>query len=312
MTDVIYPHNQQLYDRRFMNCAERHAIVFLKERREEVDWLLYRSLVSSDEIFRQILQEKKPKYNFNNGCFSVEDFALLGVRVNELRSNDYHSIKKDVDGLIEKQGFVLISGSVFYFDHCPEFRKKHLHHLVVLCGVSEPGNRYDVVDDNPASVLCSYQYNSSKVADFYENNGVRVVRFFTLEAFDKVLAREAFEQRFKTYIKHFSDEQRYYHDIASFLENPFETFDNKLNLLHDGFSLLSGSRNLFAHFLGAFNTNVESISLAQQIAKDAFVLKSLVVKARIMQRMDVHDITSRVEKMRLKEEQLLHALKGNL
>lgn len=309
MTDIIYPHNQQLYDRRFMNCAERHAIVFLKERRTEVDWLFYRSLVSSDEIFRQILQEKKPKYNFINGCLSEEDFALLGIQVNELRSDDYGNIKKDVDGLIDKQGFVLISGSVFYFDHCPEFRKKHLHHLVVLNGLSEDGCRYDLVDDNPASVLCCYQYESSQVADFYDNNGDRVVRYFTLDNFDKELAREAFRQHFKTYINNFSDQQRYFQDIALFLENGFETFDNKMNLLHDGFSLLSGSRNLFAHFLSVFNVNSEWVSLAQQIAKEAFVLKSLVVKARITQRLDVNDIVSRTEKMRLQEEQLLHGLK---
>nr|WP_234015072.1 hypothetical protein [Cronobacter dublinensis] len=144
MTDVLYPHDAQLYDRRFMNCAERHAVVFLKERRAQTDLLFYRALVSSDEIFRQIIQQKKPKYNFVNGCFNEPDLNALGIYPHELRGDGFAQIKPDVDALIRQYGFVLISGSVFYFPHCPEYRQKHLHHLVVLNGVDEAHGRYQV------------------------------------------------------------------------------------------------------------------------------------------------------------------------
>ncbi|ACT08459.1 hypothetical protein Dd1591_3651 [Dickeya chrysanthemi Ech1591] len=308
MTDILYSYEQQLYDRRFMNCAERHAIVFLKERRSEVDWLFYRALVSTDEIWAQIIQQKKPKYNFVSGCFSTQDFAALGIACHELRSDRYAAVKTDVDKLIHQQGFVLISGSVFYFDHCPEFRKKHLHHLVVLCGVDEGGQRYDMVDDNMASVMCRYQYNTRQVADFYENNGDRLVRYFTLDSFDVVQSRDYFKSAFSVYLKNFQDSQRFFTDIIPFLENAFETMDNKLHLLHDSFSVLSGSRHLFSHYLSSLQYKSDWVNDARELGKAAFVLKSLMVKAGITKRIDIDDIATRIEQLRQNEQALLQKL----
>ncbi|EOC0057222.1 hypothetical protein ACI0ZS_002995 [Cronobacter turicensis] len=310
MTDILYPHDAQLYDRRFMNCAERHAVVFLKARRAQTDLLFYRALVSSDEIFRQIIQQKKPKYNFVNGCFSEPDLNALGIYPYELRGECFGQIKSDVDALIRQYGFVLISGSVFYFPHCPEYRQKHLHHLVVLNGVEEAHNRYHVADDNPASVLCQYQYGLEDVAGFFDNNGDRLARWFTLEDYDRDEAVQYFHQALQDYIHGYQDSQHFLSGIEDYLKDNFEAREIKLQLLHDGFSLLSGSRTLFAHYLSLQHPDQCAITeLARQLGQQAFVLKSLVVKARITRRLDIADLVARARQLQEQESALLQALR---
>lgn len=305
MVNDVYPHDAQLYDRRFMNCAERHAVVFIKEQRAAVDTLFYRALVSSDAIFQQILQEKTPKYNFVSGCLGSEDLAAIGIQVNTLRSDRFADIKADVDGLLSDDGYVLISGSVFYFDHCPEFRNRHLHHLVVLRGYDAELGRYDVVDDNPASVLCEYSYPSQQVAEFYENNGDRLVRHFILDDYDDAKAYAYVEQQFRGLLQTHSDSQVFFHSLTDFLEQPFESQDRKLHLLHDAFSLLSGSRNLFAHYLETAGYPSELAGMARSLGQDAFILKSLVVKARVTKRVDIQALNERAQRMCLSETRLL-------
>ncbi|WP_369833887.1 hypothetical protein [Cronobacter dublinensis] len=310
MTDILYPHDAQLYDRRFMNCAERHAVVFLKERRAQTDLLFYRALVSSDEIFRQIIQQKKPKYNFVNGCFNEPDLNALGIYPHELRGEGFAQIKPDVDALIRHYGFVLISGSVFYFPHCPEYRQKHLHHLVVLNGVDEAGDRYQVADDNPASVLCQYQYGLQEVAGFFDNNGDRLARWFTLDHYNSDDATRYFHQALRDHLTHYQDSQQFLSGIEDYLKDNFEAREIKLQLLHDGFSLLSGSRTLFAHYLSLQHPDQDAMTeLARQLGQQAFILKSLVVKARITQRLDIADLATRARQFQEQESALLQALR---
>ncbi|EOC0266562.1 hypothetical protein ACOII5_003730 [Cronobacter dublinensis] len=310
MTDILYPHDAQLYDRRFMNCAERHAVVFLKERRAQTDLLFYRALVSSDEIFRQIIQQKKPKYNFVNGCFNEPDLNALGIYPHELRGDDFAQIKPDVNALIRQYGFVLISGSVFYFPHCPEYRQKHLHHLVVLNGVDEARDRYQVADDNPASVLCQYQYGLQEVAGFFDNNGDRLARWFTLDHYNSDDATRYFHQALRDYLTHYQDSQQFLSGIEDYLKDNFEAREIKLQLLHDGFSLLSGSRTLFAHYLSLQHPDQDAMTeLARQLGQQAFILKSLVVKARITQRLDIADLATRARQFQEQESALLQALR---
>ncbi|ALB72456.1 hypothetical protein [Cronobacter muytjensii] len=310
MTDILYPHDAQLYDRRFMNCAERHAVVFLKERRAQTDLLFYRALVSSDEIFRQIIQQKKPKYNFVNGCFSEPDLNALGIYPHELRGECFAQIKPDIDALIRQHGFVLISGSVFYFPHCPEYRQKHLHHLVVLNGTDEAHGRYQVADDNPASVLCQYQYGLQDVAGFFDNNGDRLARWFTLDNYNSDEATHYFQHALRNYLSHYQDSQQFLSDIEDYLKDNFEAREIKLQLLHDGFSLLSGSRTLFAHYLSLQHPDQDAITeLARQLGQQAFILKSLVVKARITQRLDMADLATRARQFQEQESALLQALR---
>lgn len=309
MADVIYPHDAQLYDRRFLNCAERHALVFLKERLPEVDCTLYRALVSSDDIFQQIIQEKRPKYNFTSGCMAEADLNALGIVTQTLRSDTFASLKTDAAAVLQQHCFALLSGSVFYFAHCPEFRKKHLHHLVVLHGMDAQEQHYRVVDDNPASVLCEYSYAASDVAAFYDNNGDRLLRYFRLDDYAKSVANDYFADAFRAYIDQFQDSQQLFGSVGDYLAMPFEATDNKLQLLHDSFSLLSGSRSLFAHYLRTQAGQETAVELAQQLSHQAFVLKSLMVKARITKRMDVADIESRVQRLQGHETQLLDELR---
>jgi hypothetical protein len=306
MADTLYDYDTARYDRRFMNCAERHAVVFLKARHPDVDQLFCQALVSSDEILRQIVCDKTPKYNFDNGCFTPEALGALGINQHELRSDTFNEVQPQVDALIEQQGFVLISGSVFYFPHCPEYRTSHLHHLVVLAGVDSREGRYQVVDDNAASVLCHYRYDHHQVADFYENNGDRRVRYFTLTPGEPGRAAAWATARFRHHIGHYQDSQAFFTTLGEYLASPFESDTVRLRVLHDAFSLLSGSRLLFGHYLQQAGA-AEAAAQAFAIGQEAFILKSLVVKAQIIGHSDHAVFRARAERVRQQETALLHA-----
>jgi hypothetical protein len=174
LPERVYAYDHTLYDRRFLNCCQRHAVVFLNERGVPIDLLFFRALVPSDLIMTQILLENRPKYAITTDYFSPEDLALLGVTIHEHAAENFGDIRPVALAHINRTGFALLAGDVFHFPHCPEYRISHGEHVVVLRGCN--GHVWSIVDDNHASILCEYEYPEHSVRNFFENNGARILR----------------------------------------------------------------------------------------------------------------------------------------
>lgn len=310
--EKIYDYDAVFYDRRFMNCGHRHAIVLLAERGVPVNFLFCSAYVSSDLIFDQIIVGKRPKFAFESAFYSACDLASVGVTLHEVCADSYSDIAATVEQGIARQGFVLLSGDVFYFAHCPEFRNAHAPHIIVLCGKDAAGN-WQVIDDNATSVLCEYTYSPAIVEDFFNNNVDRKLRHFDVEPVtDLARLREQSLRRLAQLLAVQGDSYRFYDDITPMLADPYDSLPIKLKALHDAFCLLSGSRSCFAGYLQAIGAPAQLVANMLAFAEQAMVLKSMMVKAQITNRINAQKMAALCTELKAREVENSAALTAYL
>lgn len=291
MEDQQFPYDVHLYDRRFLNCFQRHAVVFMKRLGIEVDWLFYNALPAVDAIFQQMVVENKAKYALQSGYFADDDLALLGVRFHERKAERLDDLLPIIHQQIQAYDCAFLSGDVYYFAHCPEYRSSHAQHVVVLRKAHADGT-WDIVDDNPASVLCEYRYPQEVLDQFFQNEGSR--RMFCLEwTPPQHDVERSFRQRHQAFLDNLKDEPWFYGHLEQVLDNPLACDATKFRALHDVFTLLAGSRNCFARYLSMTGVPAATLEKVKEFVKEAGVLKGLMVMAQITGKVRRRDLIER-------------------
>ncbi|WP_422776453.1 hypothetical protein ACOXXE_24100 [Pseudomonas mediterranea] len=292
MEEQQFHYDVHLYDRRFLNCFQRHAVVFMKRLGIEVDWLFYNALPAVDDIFQQMVVENKAKYALQSPYFADDDLALLGVRFHERKAERLDDLLPVIHQQIQAYGCAFLSGDVYYFAHCPEYRSSHAQHVVVLRQANADGS-WDIVDDNPASVLCEYRYPQEVLDQFFQNEGSR--RMFCLEwtPTQQHDIDASFRQRHQAFLDNFQAQPWFYAHLEQLLDNPLAGNTTKFRALHDVFTLLAGSRHCFARYLSMTGVPEATIERVERFAKEAGVLKGLMVMAQITGKVRRRDLIDR-------------------
>ncbi len=286
MTTATYSYDRELFSRNYLNCAQRHSVVMLKERGVAVEHLFYNSLVSTDQTLDQMVRCGTPKYDFEGQCLSTDDLQSLGVTRTEVPGDTFDIVKSELLSSIRRDGFVLLAGDVFYFPHCPEYRVKHLFHLVILRGYDDKSDVWDIIDDNPASVLCEYQYTGEQVAAFYNNNSVREYRSFQQVGLSEDSIHEIFDHKSVEFCANYTDSYQLLTDVQDIIDNPWINQKKILGQLHDAFSILFGSRVCFAAYMDFVLNDVIGQSLAKDAATAAGRIRDSLVRAHITGRLN--------------------------
>ena len=303
--DSIYAYNIELYSRNFLNCAQRHSVVMLRERGVAVDYLFHNSLVSSDEVLEQIVRNLTPKYDFASACLSDDDFRRVGVARECFRVDHYADAQSDILACVERDGFALLAGDVFYFQHCPEYRNRHLFHLVALRGFDDQQSQWTLVDDNPASVLSWYQYPQAQVADFYNNNSVREYRSYRQQPMELAEIRGNSRLAGQRYLAGYNDSGVLLTQLRDIINAPWQSTTLQYGRLHDAFAVMTGSRRCYAAFLALMQPDHASVSLASSCAQLAGRLRNSFVQARLTGRCSVDKICARASELYALESQLV-------
>lgn len=292
MEERPFPYDVHLYDRRFLNCFQRHAVVFMKRLGIEVDWLFYNALPTAGSIFQQMVVENKPKYALQSPYFAEEDLALLGVGFHEQHAESLDDLLPVIHQQIQANECAFLSGDVYYFAHCPEYRSKHAQHVVVLRQANANGT-WDIVDDNAASVLCEYRYPQEVLDQFFQNDGGR--RMFCLEWTPTPLSdiEPVIRRRHETFLNNRTDDTWFYHNLEPVLDNSLACDTTKYRALHDVFTLLAGSRHCFARYLAITAAPDVLQERVARFAEEASVLKSLMVMAQVTGKLRRRDVLER-------------------
>ncbi len=307
-----FAYDHALYDRQFMSCLFRHAVVWLERLGRPVRLLFYNALASSDLVLAQILIERRPKFAFRCEAFSDADFELIGARAVTVMAETFLDIRPLVLERVQAGEFVLVEGDVYYLPHCPEYRKAHTQHVVVVHGI-EADARWAVVDDDPASILCRYTYGEDYVARFFEHGVNRKLRYYSLEP--RLRAGDALalvEPMFHAFVRQHQDSHSFFDQVGLFLESPFDTPARKHHLLHDAFALLSGSRQCFASYLQLRGSSATLVEATLGCAKAAGVLKMILARAKLTGTLDFADLLVRNEHLKRQETVLLQQLESEV
>ncbi|MCD0453399.1 hypothetical protein LO762_30085 [Actinocorallia sp. API 0066] len=247
MADVVYPYDQALYSRAYLNCYQRQALVRLGETVPDVPLLFAGSLVGTDDIREQIIRRARPRYDFESPVLDPAALALLGVTARETVVDDYAAARDIALEAIAASGFALLVIDVFYLPHCVEYRKQHVVHTIMLTGLAD--GAWTFVDDNPASLLCAYTFPEDVVAAAFENGERRAVRTFTTAPYDPAAAATGAATAFAARLAASTDGLGLLADAADLLTSPWTAPDRAVELLYDALTVHLGARTCLREYV---------------------------------------------------------------
>jgi hypothetical protein len=308
MHGEIYPYDIELFNRNFLNCAQRHSLVMLAERGVTVEYLFYNSFISSDWVLEQAIVQSIPKYNFTSAFLSEEDYLRVGVTKTCHFVEKYEDAKDHILRRVKQDGFVLLAGDVFYFEHCPEYRNHHLFHLIVLKKFQQNENAWAIVDDNPASVLTHYSYPESQVSDFYNNNNIREYRCYAQKPVELSCLRNESLTAFRDFLDKRSERFTLLSSITEISQAPYQAPALLYQKLHDACSLLSGSRRCVATFVSLYDSNHPSVNIAMNSSVGFEKLRNTFVRAKLTDRLSLEKLKHQADDLLLMERELLESI----
>lgn len=295
----VYDH--LMYDRKFMSCLYRHAVVWLERLGRPVRFLFYNALPSSDLVLEQMLVERRPKFAFHCDTFSESDFESIGAKESTMMAESFSDIRPQVLQRVQAGQFALVEGNVYYLPHCPEYRKANNQHVVVVRGMAVDG-RWHIADDDQTSIVRGYIYEEGYLARFFDHSVNRKLRCYDIDEEMSVSDAQAIiEPKFQSFVKSRRDSGKFFEVIDDFLHSPFDTQESKHQLLHDAFAILSGSRQCFAAYLEARGSRATLTEAAVTCAKTANTLKMIMARAKLCGSLNASDLLNRVEQLRQHE-----------
>ncbi|MHC8304344.1 hypothetical protein [Pseudomonas sp. PB3P13] len=300
------------YDRRFLDCWRRQAVVFLKKNAANVDLLFYNSLASTDQIFRDHILDHKPKWAFQTSILDNQGLALTGWEQNSKTYDTFDLAQNDIHEHLAKVPFVIVMGSVFYLPHCPEYKTEHLNHSIVLTG-RDASLAWRITDDDDTSVLRTYRYDQSYIDRYFDNNGTRLVRYFNpITTNNDESGRTAAIRHCAAYLASLEDSYKMLTEIEWIANNPYESVAIRAKKIHEAFSIYSGSRSLFSSFAQRVLDDQAAAAQFREIADEAMIVKYAMAKAEITNHINVGSITRRCEKLVVLERRALSLSRKNL
>jgi hypothetical protein len=110
MNDIPYPYDRTLYSRLFLNCYQRESLVMLAELGHPVHQLLFRCLVSTDGILRQVIREQRPKYSFDSDLLDPDGLARIGIVKEEAEFDSYADARGLLLDVVAQEGYAILVG----------------------------------------------------------------------------------------------------------------------------------------------------------------------------------------------------------
>ncbi len=310
MREVIYPYDRGLYNRSFLNCYQRQSMVMLAERVPEVHQLFYPCLISTDDMVEQIIRLQRPRYDFESRFFEPADLARIGVVSQDVPVDSYAEARPLLLETVAEQGYALLVVDVFYLPHCPEYRVKHVVHAITLREFDAGAREWSIIDDNRASVLCTYRYPEEVVAASYDNNERRRVRYFCSTGFDPDEVAGGTGRAFSELLRGYRDTRRLLSSVDDVIGCPWVAPGRMISLLHDAFSIYQGSRLCLREYASrAVGDGCVDAVLGRIVERAVAVQKQLLV-GTVTGSVDPSWMRSACLQLASDEDELLHRLRA--
>ncbi|UBU11409.1 hypothetical protein [Nonomuraea gerenzanensis] len=240
MRDDVYGYDQQLYDRSFLNCYQRQAMVMLAERVPDLPLVFAGCLVTCDDIADQVIRVGRPKYDFQSDLLDPAALARVGIAREYLPFDTYAQARDLIVDTARDTGYVILFVDVYYLPHTPEYRTDHVVHTITLTSYAD--GQWSILDDNRASVLCRYTYSEDVIAAAYDNGKLRHVSWFPTGPYDERAALAGSAAGFAEVLRAHDDTYTLLDGVADLLATPWIAPARTIALLYDAFSVYEGSR----------------------------------------------------------------------
>ncbi|MFC7383656.1 hypothetical protein [Sphaerisporangium rhizosphaerae] len=308
MKDLVHDYDQQLYDRSFLNCYQRQAMVMLAERVPDLPLTFYNCLVAGDDIADQVIRLGRPKYDFQSDLLDPAALARVGITREYVPFDTYAQARELIFDTVERTGYVILFIDVYYLPHTPEYRTEHVVHTITL--TSRADGLWSILDDNQASVLCRYAYPEDVVAAAYDNGKLRHVSWFPAGPYDAAAAAAGSSAAFTEVLRTYDDTYALLDGVADLLATPWLTPARTIALLYDAFSVYEGSRACLREFAKRQPAYADADpALADLVGRCRDIRNQLMI-GKAIGRVDASRVAAACAELRAAEEDMLKRLRG--
>jgi hypothetical protein len=275
-----------------------------------VHYVFFKCLISTDEILRQIVRSQLPKYDFESGFFGSDDLAMIGFIREEVPVDSYADARPLLLDIVAAHGYALVVIDVFYLPHCPEYRTRHVVHTVVLTEFDTRASEWAIIDDNPASVLCSYRYPERVIAASYDNNTLRRVRYYSDKGFDEDGAALGAARGCADLLATYRDGRDLFARMNEILACPWIAPGRLMSLLHDAFSIYQGSRTGLLEYVSRSIGDPAAESAIRRAVSQATEVQNALLVAKVTGLVDADWMKAACGDLDTAEEALVDQLRA--
>ncbi|MCW5321027.1 hypothetical protein D8B23_20625 [Verminephrobacter aporrectodeae subsp. tuberculatae] len=269
---IDYEYDKQVYNRNFLNCAQRQSIVVLKDMGYPVDLLFYNAQVETDLFRKHSFVKDIPRFDFLYNGLTDEDFRHVGIVRTETKCDTFQEAKPQLLEYIERDSFVLMSCNLLYIPHRPEyFGKSSVLHFNTLKKYDADTDIWAAIDDQASGVLMHCEFPSSFLKTIYDGGIDRCFRSFQQIEVPHNVDVDRFNSLFTESRKTRSDSFKVLGDLEALTDA-----DIRLTRLANVFALIYGSRLCFAQFPQLRKDSEKAHTLALEISQKAGRLRDLL------------------------------------
>lgn len=301
-----------MFDLNYLDCSKSQYVSYLKHKGFPVEALYYSCLDTSDEIYEQIINQKKSRWIYDELGFQHEDWTLIGVRKRNVYAESLDSLRHGINRLTEEGKVVFVSVEVFHVPHRHlTYQKEKSPHSLMINGIAPDGEIY--ILDETAPVFSHFKYPLSLLEQCYqEGTGFRYITFF--EEMEKCPIKDIQQEANRLFNRHldrFDDTHILHKYLLQFLVTQGDIdFINTLKQLSAAYTLQSGSREMFSKFLTFINMDKAVVEKAITSSEMANQIRNSLNKAILRGKLKSEMLTKKVLELICIEQDLVSQLKA--
>lgn len=296
------------YESKYFNCVRSQAFSYLRFRGLPMEVLLFNSYESTEKLFRQFVLEQRKKWEFQTDSMSKQFFPLLGIEMWEQWYDNFDEAEADILEILARGEIVIVASDLFYLPHRGSYyQNQHINHFVILIEAvqTDGGQIYRILDDNSSALgdYVRYEYDRELIAEAF-NSATKNVIAFQYPKQPVPNSREIAWTQFTNWLTEFRDDLQFYDWICDTMKEASQNLAAKeMEIEHtvNALTTVAGSRAVFSDFCQFIELEPSISENLQESAKQAEIIKNMLVRGRITKKLDADLLISRVQQLKERE-----------
>ncbi|PEL51558.1 hypothetical protein [Bacillus wiedmannii] len=249
-----------LFEELYLECTQFHVISHLRNEGYPVDILYYQAYESTEDIYKQIILDKKTRYEYKNKV-RFRDFRILGIEIKSIPYTKYNEAKNDIIELLDAGIVVFIRVSEYFIPHRQLYHERHSNHSFILENYlydSNLGLQYYSRDNKgPHFIKKLYDEETIRLAYDYCTTP-NYISYLECSPNKEVNSKtiDLLKIRSADYFKHYSDNLILFEKILEIIQEHSDDLSiiiDDIESMGHAFAIISGSRYAYLQYLNKIN-----------------------------------------------------------
>ncbi|RJX37535.1 hypothetical protein D3P09_21370 [Paenibacillus pinisoli] len=293
----------------YLSCRKIQLYNHLLQNGISIEYFYYNALESSDNVFTEIIINRKRKWTFSSNL--PNSWEACGIAAYFLPFEKLINVKEILNDLLIHHTSVFIWVDNKHVSHNLNLDPNLNHSLQIVSSIDD--HTY-LIDDIPTIQGISYNFHEIELCCDNAKPHKKYLYYLDFHNYEintEVVSR--FEELLVRFIHSYEDKLSFYDYLVDFFssEDAIESrLDELFPYLDDAFSIIAGSRHLFAKSLEAFEINKLYPQLYIEISKRVEGLKLSLAKANLKGEISRQHFVHQVCRIKTMEFDAINILKN--